>query len=91
MSEEKLTMKDFIGILKVKELEENKPMMVIVATRCEECNKLHPFIFTGEQLYHMKTYSVWHQYRDCECGEKAYVNNLHGDIIFNPHNVVPAT
>jgi len=77
---------DFKDILKIDDLQKEKPNIVIIGTECS-CGEKHPFIFSGESLYFFTHYICWHQYRECECGEEVSVYSGHGDIIFNPHNI----
>lgn len=88
---EKLTLEDLSDILNIKDLEKDKPRIVIIATRCDGCKKIHPFIFQGQDLFFMQTYSTWHLHGECDCGVEVSVYSGHGDIIFNPHNITPAT
>ena len=82
----KIELSDLKDVIDVEKLEREKPNIVIVAIRCEECGKIHPFIFVDEMLYFMTHYSSWHQYRKCDCGNEVSVYAGHGDIVYNPHN-----
>ena len=81
-----IKLEDLKEMIKIEILKKENPNIIIIATRCESCGKLHPFIFSGEASYFYCNYISWHQYRTCSCGNEVSVYSGHGDIVFNSHN-----
>ena len=83
-----MKLEDLKDMVDIEKLKKDKPNIVIVATRCDGCGEIHPFIFSDEILYYACNYISWHQYRTCNCGSEVSVYSGHGDMVYNPHGFV---